>query len=372
MFLQKLRLYNFKNHAEVNLTFEEKINCFLGKNGSGKTNLLDAIHYLSITRSAFNPYDQQNIRHEQSGFLIKGTFEIAKKQKEVVCSILQGEKKKLFEDDQELLRFSDHVGKYPVVLIAPQDIELIWDGSELRRKFFDALISQMNRDYLNSLIQYNHHLKQRNSLLRTFSENGKIDADLIAGYDLKLTLAGDYIYKTRKTFIEEFKPVFSKHYDYLAQELAERADITYRSDLRDADFGQLLKRNLQRDILLQRTTTGVHRDDFLFTLNEMELKRAGSQGQQKSFLIGLKLAEFEILAGGKQVKPILLLDDIFDKLDDLRIQQLLKLVNQGIFGQLFITDARQGRSQQILSEAGLLARLFFIESGTFRQEWLKT
>ncbi|MBP9926641.1 MAG: DNA replication and repair protein RecF [Cyclobacteriaceae bacterium] len=372
MFLQKLRLYNFKNHAEVNLTFEEKINCFLGKNGSGKTNLLDAIYYLSFTKSAFNQYDLQNVRHDQLGFLVKGTFEISNKQKEVICSIRQGEKKSLLEDDQEIIKFSGHVGKYPVVLIAPQDIELIWDGSELRRKFFDVLISQLDRIYLNSLIQYNHHLKQRNSLLRTFSESGKVDADLIASYDLKLALAGDYIYKTRRAFIENFKPIFSKHYDFLVREPVEKVEITYKSDLTEIDFELLLKKNLQRDLLLQRTTTGVHRDDFLFTLNELELKRVGSQGQQKSFLIALKLAEFQILATEKQVKPILLLDDIFDKLDDLRIQQLLKLINQGIFGQLFITDARQGRSQQILMDAGLQAQLFIIESGTFRQEWLKT
>ncbi|MBK8291273.1 MAG: DNA replication and repair protein RecF [Flammeovirgaceae bacterium] len=372
MFLQKLRLYNFKNHAEVNLNFEEKINCFLGKNGSGKTNLLDAIYYLSFTKSAFNPYDQQNVRLDQTGFLIKGTFEIRHKQREVICSIRQGEKKNVLEEDQAISKFSDHVGNYPVVLIAPQDIELIWDGSELRRKFFDSLISQLDRIYLDSLIQYNHHLKQRNSLLRTFSERGKVDVDLIASYDSKLALAGNYIYKTRVAFIEKFKPIFNKHYDFLVCEPSEKVDITYRSDLSEVDFELLLKKNFQRDLLLQRTTSGVHRDDFLFTLNGLELKRVGSQGQQKSFLIGLKLAEFQILASEKQVKPLLLLDDIFDKLDDLRIQQLLKLVNQGLFGQLFITDARQGRSQQILTDAGLQAQLFIIESGTFRQEWLKT
>ena len=371
MFLQKLRLYNFKNHQEVTLNFEDKINCFLGKNGIGKTNLLDAIYYLSFTKSAINPYDLQNIHYGQSGFLIKGTFAIDNKQKEVMCSFQEGEKKIVRENDQEPVKFSEHVGKYPVVLIAPQDIELIWDGSELRRRFFDSLISQLDRHYLDNLIVYNHQLKQRNSLLRSFSESGKVDVDLLDSYDLKIVESGTYIHKIRKGFLMEFIPKFKQHYDFLVRESEEMANIQYRSDLVETSFSALLKKNLQRDLILQRTTSGIHRDDFLFVLNEQELKRAGSQGQQKSFLIGLKLTEFQILAEQKQVKPILLLDDIFDKLDDLRIQQLMKLVSQGTFGQLFITDARQGRSKQILSEAGIGAHLFVLENSTFNQEWLK-
>jgi len=371
VFLQKLRLYNFKNHAEVNLAFEDKINCFLGKNGSGKTNLLDAIYYLSFTKSAINPYDLQNIRNGETGFLIKGEFQILGKQKEVVCSFQQGEKKNIREDGQESVRFSEHVGKYPVVLIAPQDIELIWDGSELRRKFFDSLISQLDRKYLDNLIVYNHQLKQRNSALRTFSENGIVDTDLLESYDQKIGQAAEYIHKIRMDLLREFTPKFRRHYDFLVQESDEVADIQYKSDLLNDSFHSLLKKNFQRDLLLQRTTAGVHRDDFIFSLKEQELKRVGSQGQQKSFLIGLKLAEFQILAEQKAIKPILLLDDIFDKLDDFRIHQLMKLVDQGTFGQLFITDARQGRSQQILREAGIDARLIVLENGTFNTEWQK-
>lgn len=371
MFLQKLRLYNFKNHQEVTLNFEDKINCFLGNNGTGKTNLLDAIYYLSFTKSAINPYDLQNVCHGQNGFLIKGTFAIGTKLKEVMCSYQQGEKKIVREDDQDSVKFSEHVGKYPVVLIAPQDIELIWDGSELRRRFFDTLLSQLDRQYLENLIVYNHQLKQRNSLLRSFAESGKVDADLLESYDLKIAESGTYIHKIRKGFLNDFIPKFKSHYDFLVSESEEKANIQYRSGLEEASFSNLLKKNLQRDLILQRTTVGIHRDDFLFELNEQELKRVGSQGQQKSFLIGLKLTEFQILAEQKQFKPILLLDDIFDKLDDLRIQQLMKLVSQGTFGQLFITDARQGRSKQILSEAGIGARLFVLENGTFNQEWLK-
>lgn len=371
MFLQKLRLYNFKNHEEASLIFEGKINCFLGRNGSGKTNLLDAIYYLSFTKSAINPYDLQNINYGQAGFLIKGDFKVEDKQKEVVCSYQQGEKKVIREDEQEGSRFSEHVGKYPVVLIAPQDIELIWDGSELRRRFFDSLISQLDRFYLENLITYNHQLKQRNSLLRAFAEQGKVDSDLLETYDAKLAEAGEYIHKVRKELLISFVPKFNKHYDFLVQEAKEKVDVQYKSDLTGADFISLLRKNRQRDLLLQRTTSGIHRDDFLFTLNEQELKRVGSQGQQKSFLISLKLAEFQTIAEKKNLKPILLLDDIFDKLDDFRIHQLMMLVSQGTFGQMFITDARQGRSEQILKEAGLNARLFVLENRTFKEEWLE-
>jgi DNA replication and repair protein RecF len=371
VFLQKLRLYNFKNHEEATLIFQGKVNCFLGKNGSGKTNLLDAIYYLSFTKSAINPYDLQNINYGQAGFLIKGDFTVEDKQKEVVCSFQQGEKKVVREDDQDSLRFAEHVGKYPVVLIAPQDIELIWDGSELRRRFFDSLISQLDRQYLENLIIYNHQLKQRNSLLRAFAEQGKVDSDLLETYDSKLTEAGEYIHKVRKEILIHFLPKFNQYYDFLVQEAKENVEIQYKSDLLGADFISLLRKNRQRDLVLQRTTSGIHRDDFLFALNEQELKRAGSQGQQKSFLISLKLAEFQTIAEKKNLKPILLLDDIFDKLDDFRIHQLMKLVSQGTFGQMFITDARQGRSEQILKDAGVCAQLFVLENSTFKEEWLK-
>lgn len=372
MFLQKLRLYNFKNHQEATLNFEGKINCFLGKNGSGKTNLLDAIYYLSFTKSAINPYDLQNIKHGENGFLVKGVFELAGKQKEVVCSFQQGEKKIVREDGQEATKFSEHIGKYPVVLIAPQDIELIWDGSELRRRFFDSLISQLDRVYLDNLIIYNHQLKQRNSLLRAFAENGKVDSVLLDTYDQKLAEAGGYIHQVRKDLLAKFLPQFKQHYDFLVREQKEIAEIRYKSDLLDSNFNSILKRNVQRDLVLQRTTSGIHRDDFLFTLKGQELKRVGSQGQQKSFLIALKLAEFQTISENKAIKPLLLLDDIFDKLDDFRIHQLMQLVSQGTFGQMFITDARKGRSEQILKEAGMNARLFVLENSTFKEEWLKT
>ena len=341
----------------------------MGKNGCGKTNLLDAIYYLSFTKSAINPFDTQNIYWGQTGFMIKGSFQTHGQAREVTCSLQVGEKKLIREDGQDCERFSEHVGKYPVVLIAPQDIELIWDGSELRRKFFDTLICQVDKVYLENLIVSNHQLKQRNSLLRA-AEKGPLDMVLLESYDQNLITSGLYIHEKRKSMLAGFVSRFRQHYQFLVANPAEEAEIQYKSDLSTHDFAGLLRSNLTRDRALQRTTVGIHRDDFNFLLHEQELKRVGSQGQQKSFLIGLKLAEFQILAEAKGSKPILLLDDIFDKLDDFRIQQLMKLVNQGVFGQLFITDARAGRCEQVLTEAGVEAQLYLLENGTFVKRWL--
>ncbi len=365
MFLQELRLFNFKNYAEANLRFENPVNCFLGKNGSGKTNLLDAMHYLSFTKSAINPSDSQNIKLGENQFIIKGAFKIQRKPKEVICSYQQGQKKMVKEDGQDYLKFSDHVGKYPLVLIAPQDIELIWDGSEVRRKFFDSLLSQIDHGYLEDLIVYTTYVKQRNSVLKLFAERGSVDHDLLAGYDQKIIPAAKRIFSKRSEFLKEFLPIFQLHYKNLADSNDEAMNIQYRSDLEGNDFEELLGKNLSRDVMLQRTTTGIHRDDFLFLLNNNEVKRFGSQGQQKSFLIGLKLAEFQCIAERKKFKPLLLLDDIFDKLDDNRIRKIMQFVAEGMFGQLFITDARPARCVELLKEIKLEAGLVNIENGTF-------
>lgn len=365
MFLQELKLFNFKNYGEANLPFDHQLNCFLGKNGSGKTNLLDAMHYLSFTKSAINPSDSQNVKLGESQFMIKGTFKIQGKLKEVVCSYQQGQKKVVKEDGQDYVKFSNHVGKYPLVLIAPQDIELIWDGSEVRRKFFDSLLSQIDHAYLEDLIVYTTYLKQRNSALKLFAERGTIDHDLLASYHQKMIPAAQSIFSKRREFLTEFVPVFQQHYNNLADSKDEMMSIQYRSDLEGNDFEELLTKNLHRDIMLQRTTAGLHRDDFLFLLNNNEVKRYGSQGQQKSFLIGLKLAEFQCIAERKKFKPLLLLDDIFDKLDDHRIRKIMQFVAEGMFGQLFITDARPARCMELIKEASLKAGLVTIENGTF-------
>jgi DNA replication and repair protein RecF len=362
VFLQSLRLYQFKNYEELQVNFGEGINCFLGKNGSGKTNLLDAIHYLAFTKSAINSNDSLHIRWGGNQFLIKGLFIKEGKARELICQVQAGQKKTIREDGQDYSRFADHIGKYPLVIIAPQDIELIWGGGELRRKFFDTLLCQLNREYLENLIVYNHQLRQRNSVLKKFSESGAVDYDLIESYDVPLSQAGNYIYQSRTRLIQDLLPLLINHYSFIADTLSENPVIQYRSDLEGGDFSAQLKQNISRDVMLQRTGSGVHRDEFIFLLNGNELKKTGSQGQQKSFLIALKLTEFQLISNGKGFKPLLLLDDIFDKLDNERIKQLMRLVTDGLFGQLFITDAREDRSLQILREAGVAARIFTVEN----------
>jgi DNA replication and repair protein RecF len=365
VFLQELKLFNFKNYAEASLRFEQQVNCFLGSNGSGKTNLLDAMHYLSFTKSAINPADSQNVKLGERQFIIKGSFRMQEKLQEVVCSFQLEQKKIIREDGHDCVKFSDHVGKYPVVMIAPQDIELIWDGSEVRRKFFDSLLSQIDHEYLEDLIVYATYLKQRNSALKLFAERGQADLDLLASYSQKIVPAAKNIHRKRKGFLAEFLPAFRKHYQNLSGIIDEKMNIQYRSDLEEADAEELLQKNLMRDLALQRTTVGVHRDDFLFLLDDHEVKRYGSQGQQKSFLIALKLAEFQCLSEKKKFKPILLLDDIFDKLDDSRINKIMQFVSERMFSQLFITDARPDRCKEVLTEMKVKANLFVIENGTF-------
>jgi len=360
--LKKLTLHDFKNYGEARFAFDNKVNCFLGKNGVGKTNILDAIYYLGFTKSALNGVDVQNIKHGKNQFVVKGEFQTNNMISEIICSYEVGSKKTIRTDGNETRKLSDHIGKYPIVLVAPNDIELIWGGSELRRKFFDSLISQLDKNYLEHLIIYTNQLKQRNSLLRLSADRG-IDYDLLEAYDQKIVVSGTYIHQKRKELLDSFSPLFQVHYKFISGDTDEAVDIQYRSDCSGEDFGSLLKNALRKDIVIQRTSVGIHRDDFVFTLNGHELKRIGSQGQQKSFLIGLKLAEFQTIEKTKAIKPLLLLDDIFDKLDDERIHKLVNLVVDGTFGQLFITDARPDRSQGLLAEAKVNAELFLIENG---------
>lgn len=367
MHLERLHIHDFRNYANLDATFGQGVNCLLGKNGSGKTNLLDAIYYLSFTKSSLTATDTQNIKTSAPMFVIRGTFCRDALSYDVSCSFKPGSKKMVMENAVEYNKLSQHVGRYPVVLIAPNDIELIWDGGEVRRKFFDSLLSQIDRDYLDQLITYHAHLKMRNSMLRLFGEKGKVDHDLLEGCDLQLVATGTFIAARRKTFTGEFAPIFLERYGYVSNEMKETAAIRYVTEIDEQPLGDLLKKNLERDILLQRTTAGVHRDDFEFLLDGFELKRYGSQGQQKSFLIGLKLAEFEAIRLRKGFKPVLLLDDIFDKLDDHRISRLVGMMNDHTFGQLFLTDARPDRTLAFLSGAGISADTFSVENGTLQR-----
>jgi DNA replication and repair protein RecF len=361
MQLLSLQLSNFRNYSELKLDVSGAINVLVGSNGSGKTNLLDAIHYLSLTRSAFSTSDLHSIKQGEKYFFIKGAFASGSGSIEIVCNVQQGSKKVFKEGVNEYHKLSDHVGKFPVVLIAPDDTDLVKEGSEERRRFFDSMISQLDRNYLELLIQYTHMLRQRNSLLKIFADTGSFDDIALESYDHALTDAGGRIFETRKKFIEEFIPVFSKYYQLIVKD--EPATLSYQSELLNIDYALGLKQSRQRDLFLQRTNFGIHRDEYPFQLEHGELKKLGSQGQRKSFIIALKLAQFEMVKDKKNVKPILLLDDIFDKLDDERIAKLLEMIRSNQFGQLFITDARPDRTASLLKSIGVAARIFHIEKG---------
>lgn len=368
MRLEKLHLRNFKNYVDADAEFKGDIHCFLGRNGSGKTNLLEAINYLCLTRGLTSATDAENVRQGETHFLVRGTFSAGDKHREVSCVYSPERKKKIAEDGKEYTRFSDHIGKYPLVMVAPADIELVWDGGEVRRRFFDTLLSQLDRNYLEQLIVYQTNLRHRNGLLKMYADRPDIDKELLATYDERLIASGTMLHKQRRDFVASLVPRLKAHYDFLVEGAAETPDILYSSDLETLDFGSELKVRLARDIILGRTTVGVHRDDFRFTLQGNELRTFGSQGQQKSFLIALKMAEFDSLTEKNGFKPLLLLDDIFDKLDDRRIVQLMKRVSEGGFGQIFLTDARPGRSRDALAEAGIQAQLFLVEGGTLAEQ----
>lgn len=349
MFLQKINLLNFKNYEELTLKFSEVINCIVGPNGSGKTSLLDAIHYLCLTKSALSVLDGQNIKHHGEFFLIDGTFLEESKKHQITISLKAGGRKVVMHDKKAYEKISEHIGRYPVVLIAPDDTDLVRDSGETRRKFFDNMLSQIDHAYLDNLIGYNNMLKQRNSLLKQFFERHYFDKELLETYNVQLLPLGDLIHRRRAEFMREFVPVFRQHYGFLS-ESREEVDLIYESELFEENFQYEFSYATKRDLQLQRTTKGVHKDDFVFEIDRFALRKFGSQGQQKSFVIALKLAQFDVIRQATGKKPLLLLDDIFDKLDDMRINKLLEMISHDTFGQLFITDARPERTRQLLGQ----------------------
>lgn len=346
MKLNSLKLTNFKNYESLDIRFSAGINCIVGKNGMGKTNLLDALHYISMTRSALNSVDQQNISYNQLFFAINGKVDQDKKEKSINCYFEQGKKKIIKVEGKELDKLSDHIGNFPSVLITPDDTEIIKEGSEVRRKFFDSVIAQHDRPYLEDLMAMQRLLKQRNSFLKKNDGRRSIDKKLISVYDESLLPLFRSVTHKRSAFIKGFTPYFTENYNQIF-EGNEQTTIQYRSGVLDPNFERTYFESIERDIILQRTTVGAHKDDYAFKLNERAIKKFGSQGQQKSFIIALKLAEYDYLKSMKGFNPLLLLDDIFDKLDDERIQRLVSLLtDKNRFSQIFITDARAERSRQ--------------------------
>ncbi|TGE14891.1 DNA replication/repair protein RecF [Hymenobacter elongatus] len=364
MILETLHLLFFKNYDEATLQLSPHINCFVGDNGSGKTNLLDAIHYLALTKSAFTVSDAQSIKQGEEFFVVKGRFCTPPDdaRETIQCSLRAGQKKAVTHNKQPYERISDHIGRFPVVLISPYDTDLIRQGSEERRRYFDSLISQLNHEYLELLISYNHILRQRNALLKQAADRQGYDRDYLLVLDEQLAPVGSELVQLRQQFLADFTPIFQRHYQQLAD---GREDVTldYKSQLPDADFGQLLRAAERKDLALQRTTVGPHKDDFVFLMNGVSVKNYGSQGQQKSYAIALKLAQFEIAATRKQHKPILLLDDIFDRLDEKRITRLLQLVADQTFGQVFLTDTHLERTDRVLANLSEQISRFRVEKG---------
>ena len=357
MYLEKISIVNFKNIASQTFDFKEKINCFVGDNGVGKTNILDAIYYLSFAKSYFNSVAVQNIRHEESFFMIEGEYELNDRKEKILCSLKKGQKKILKRNGKNYEKFSEHIGQIPLVIISPADRDLVTEGSDTRRKFIDGVISQQNKIYLKDLIAYNKVLSQRNALLKYFAANRVFDALNLSVYDEQLTTYGSRIYEVRKQFLEEFIPIFNEKYQIISGD-KERVDLKYKSQLHDFSIEDLLKKSLEKDKILQYTTSGIHKDDLNFQIGEYPIKKFGSQGQQKSYLIALKLAQFEFIKQQSKMTPILLLDDIFDKLDENRVQQIVDLVNNDEFGQIFITDTHSERTENIVKQSNSEYQIF--------------
>ncbi|MGL1887167.1 MAG: DNA replication/repair protein RecF [Reichenbachiella sp.] len=362
MFLQSLKFSNFKNYVAGELLFCEHINCLVGLNGSGKTNILDAIHYLSLTKSAFNSIDSQNINHEEDFFMIKGDFVKKTKTHQVHCSIKRQGKKTFRLDDVDYSKLSQHLGLFPIVLIAPNDDDLIRESNEVRRKFFDSIIAQSDKEYLQELIKYTHHLKQRNALLKS----GRVDYALLDSYDMILSKCGAIITKKRSAFIELFIPYFQENYDLIAEH-KEAVTVSYHSKGLEGDLYALMKNSREKDIITQRSNVGIHRDEYVLKIDKRAIKKYGSQGQQKSMLISLKLAQFSFIKNQLGITPILLLDDIFDKLDDHRIAQLLSIITSDQFKQIFITDAREERTISLLKGKYDPMKIFRVDNGSIKE-----
>lgn len=337
MFLKKLALYNFKNHRERSFVFSRKINCVTGINGAGKTNLLDAIYYLCLSKSYFSTTDQQLIRQGADFFRLQGTIEREGTPHEIVFKLPAGRKKELLVDEQPVPKMSRHVGQFPAVMIAPDDHTLITGGSDERRRFLDAAISQVHHDYLEWLIQYNKVLTQRNAALREFTRTQRTDTELLATYNYRLHQTGTQIFEARKKVTAILQPLLQHYYKELSLN-REPVRFEYNSQLHEKPLDVLLEEGLRKDLILERTESGIHKDDLDFYIGDNKVKKFGSQGQQKSFVIALKFAEYLFIARAKGFKPLLLIDDIFDKLDNDRSRQLVELVASDTFGQVFITD----------------------------------
>ncbi len=357
MFLRHLSLVNYKNFDSKTLEFDPVINCLVGDNGVGKTNVLDAIYHLSFGKSYFNPVSTQNIKHGTEFFVVEGEFEKENRTEKIICSFKKGTKKVIKRNGKPYEKFSEHIGFLPLVMISPADRDLILEGSETRRKFMDGVISQSDKSYLQNLIKYNKIISQRNSLLKYFVANHTFDPNTLVIYNEQLHGLGTEIHKKRVEFIESFIPIFQEQYHHISEK-DEQILLSYESQLSERPLLDLLESNIEKDRALQYTSVGIHKDDLGFTIAGHPIKKFGSQGQQKSFLIALKLAQFHFIKELASTTPILLLDDIFDKLDEHRVSQIVALVKNDNFGQIFISDTHPERTENVVKNIHQSYKIF--------------
>lgn len=364
MYLDELHILNYKNIREAQLHFADKLNCFVGLNGQGKTNILDAVYLLSFTKSAYNAIDSLNITHGEEMAMVQGIYQEAGEPITITCGMKRGQKKQFRNGKKDYKRMVDHIGLLPLVMVSPQDGRLIEDGSDERRRFLDVVISQHNKEYLNRLNTYNVLLKQRNALLKEEDEKEAVCqcrdiSSLLEVYELQMVPQAEYIYHERSRFVEQFIPLFQEIYSELSGD-AEQVSLRYISQLQDRDLAEAYVRTRERDRILGWTSQGIHKDEIEMLLGEYPLKRVGSQGQQKTYLLAMKLAQALYLG-----KPILLLDDIFDKLDSERVARIVRLVNSDRFGQIFITDTDRQHLTDLLRPTPE-AKIFYVERGEIK------
>ncbi len=362
MYIEEISIVNYKNIGEADVRFSPKLNCFIGKNGAGKTNLLDAVYYLSFCKSFFNSTDQLNINHGEGFFMLNGIYNRSGSKEIISVGLKEGQKKQFKRNAKAYKKLAEHIGLLPLVMITPSDTNLILGGSDERRKFMDGVISQYNQNYLDDLLKYNRALLQRNNLLKQFASERYFDSELLAIWDMKLEDHGTRIHDQRRKFIEKLIPVFQHYYSFVSQG-NEKVGLVHQSGLCRGNFGDLLKESLQKDRAVQYTTQGVHKDDLVFYIGDYPIKKMGSQGQKKTYLVSLKLAQFDFVKEISGLKPILLLDDVFDKLDQHRVEQIVKVVAGEQFGQIFLTDTNRGHLDSIVKKMDADFRIFDVEAG---------
>ena len=357
MILNTLSLVNYKNFESQVFNFDAKINCFVGENGIGKTNALDAIYHLAFGKSYFNPVATQNIKHGKDFFVVDGGFNKNERNEKIIVSLKKGQKKVIKRNGKAYDKFSEHIGFIPLVIISPSDRDLISEGSDVRRKFIDSVISQSDKAYLSDLINYNKILAQRNALLKYFAVNHTFNSDTLEVYNAQLNTYGQTIFEKRDAFLKVFTPIFKARYASISNS-KEEVNLNYKSDLFLDYLETLLKNSLTKDRAIQYTSIGIHKDDLNFMIEDYPIKKFGSQGQQKSFLIALKLAQFDFIKQQSGVPPILLLDDIFDKLDEHRVAQIIEMVDDENFGQLFISDTHPERTENVVKQIHQSYKIF--------------